>query len=81
MNDLTSRDVEDRRIGVIGQLMFQSLLQELRIPYLVDYPLFNLPEHRIFVDFLIPNFGSVEVKAFPKYASHFIVKKNGYTFE
>ena len=75
MPDLTSREIEDRKIGIVGQYMFMSILQEWRIPYLVDYPLFNLPEHRLFVDFIIPGFGSVEVKSFPRYASHFIVKR------
>ena len=75
MPDSTSNDFEDVRIGVIGQILFQSLLQELKIPHLVDYPIFNLPEHRIFVDFIIPGFGSIEVKSFPKHAEYFIVKK------
>jgi len=75
MSDSTSQEIEDRKIGIVGQYMFMSILQEWRIPYLVDYPLFNLPEHRLFVDFIIPGFGSVEVKSFPRYASYFIVKR------
>jgi hypothetical protein len=75
MRGLTLQEIEDRRVGVIGQFAFQSLLQEWRIPYLTDYPLFRFREHRLFVDFIVPGFGSIEVKSFPRYAERFIVKK------
>ncbi|MCP8316525.1 MAG: hypothetical protein H3Z52_15845, partial [archaeon] len=54
------KDSEDKRIGVIGQLMFQSILIQWMIPHIPDNPAFEFKEHRILWDFIIPNFGSVE---------------------
>jgi hypothetical protein len=75
-NFIGSRDLEDKQIGVVGQFMFQSLLNQLRIPHISDNPVFVFREHRILWDFLVPNLGSIEVKTFRPTDHYFMVKKN-----
>lgn len=63
----TEMDARAKRIGLIGQRMFQSLLNQYRIPYIHDEPAFKFQEDRLVSDFMIPGFGSIEVKTRPFY--------------
>lgn len=74
-NFISSKDLEDKRIGVIGQLMFESILCHLRVPHIPDNLAFEFKAHRVLWDFFIPNFGSVEVKTFRNSDRYFMVKK------
>jgi hypothetical protein len=74
-NFISSKDLEDKRKGVTGQLMFQSILIQWMIPHIPDNPAFEFKEHRVLWDFIIPNFGSVEVKTFHTIDRYFMVKK------
>ena len=68
--------LHDIRIGVIGSLMFQSMLNQCYIPYIVDPEVFYMKEHRTFYDFIIPNFATVEIKARPKNTDCVIIRQD-----
>ncbi|MEM3891813.1 MAG: hypothetical protein QW282_06630 [Nitrososphaerales archaeon] len=48
--------------GVVGQLCFESLLSQWRIPYLASKPFFIDEEHRVLFDYEIKDFGVIELK-------------------
>jgi len=71
------QDETDGRLGIIGQRMFQSLLNELRVPCIHDEPTFIFPTERLVsADFLVPGFGSIEIKARPANTDTMIIKKS-----
>jgi len=75
------RDEVSTREGVVGQRIFQSLLNEWRVPYIHDDPVFEFKEHRTFHDFVVPSFGSIEIKTFGKNDRHFVVKRELWQWE
>ncbi|MEM1995087.1 MAG: hypothetical protein QXW32_06445 [Nitrososphaerales archaeon] len=48
--------------GVVGQLCFESLLSQWRIPHLASKPFFIDEEHRVLFDYEIKDFGVIELK-------------------
>lgn len=71
------QDETDGRLGIIGQRLFQSLLNELRVPYIHDDPTFIFPTERLVsADFIVPRFGSIEIKARPANTDTMIIKKS-----
>ena len=69
------KDLEDKRVGMLGQTAFLSILNELRIPHNYDVPVFFWRQHRLPADFIIPNFGSVEIKTVKKNDRYLVVKR------
>jgi hypothetical protein len=77
LNFDTEHDATDMRLGIVGQRMFQSLLNEMRVPYIHDEPTFIFPSECLrSADFLVQNFGSIEIKARPANTDTMIIKKS-----
>ena len=70
---------ESKKLGVGGGWAFQSMLNQKRIPYIVQEPFSEWPVHTPLCDFIIPKpEGGVlglEIKTFPEHAQAFYVKK------
>jgi len=60
--DITGSMLEPKKRGFIGQRVLQSFFNQWRIPYCHDDFAFLFPEDRLPHDFIIHNFGSIEVK-------------------
>ena len=71
----TGRNVKDARCGIIGQRLFQSFLNQYRIPYIHDEPAFKFAEERLVSDFTIPHFGALEIKTRPWNTDTMIIQK------
>ena len=74
-NFITENDPKEMRAWIIGQRLFQSFLNQWRIPYIHDEPAFKFECERIVPDFIIPKFGSVEIKTRPWQTDTLIIKK------
>jgi len=73
---VTGSDQKEMREWIIGQRLFQSFLNQWRIPYVHDEPVFKFEcEKLFFADFIIPYFGTVEIKTRPCTTDTMIVKK------
>jgi len=72
---VTGSDEREMRHWIIGQRLFQSFLNQWRIPYVHDEPTFSFASERLVPDFVIPKFGSVEIKTRPWKTDTMIIKK------
>jgi len=72
----TGSDPREMRQWVIGQRMFQSFLNQYRVPYIHDEPAFKFTEERLVSDFMIPSFGSVDVKTRPWKTDTLILRRD-----
>jgi len=73
---VTGSDEKEMRYWIIGQRLFQSFLNEYRIPYIHDEPAFKFESEKLgFADFIIPSFGTVEIKTRPENTDTMIIKK------
>jgi len=70
------------RLGIEGGLAFQSMLNQWRVPYLVQEPIFTWPAHKIPYDFIIRKPGGemlrLEVKTFTLDDGHVLVKDSDW---
>lgn len=72
---VTGNDPKEMRQWVIGQRLFQSMLNQYRIPYIHDEPAFKFAEERLVPDFIIPKFGEIEIKTLSMNTDTLIIKK------
>lgn len=79
-NFITENDPKEMRAWIIGQRLFQSFLNQWRIPYIHDEPVFKFECERIVPDFIIPKFGSVEIKTRPWLTDTMIIKKSPWDY-
>jgi len=63
------------RAWIIGQRLLQSFLNQWRIPYIHDEPVFKFMSERLIADFVIPNFGTVEIKTRPWSTDTMIIQR------
>lgn len=62
----TEQDIQKKMIGIIGQRQFQSFLNHWRIPYIhAEFGLQKIMAHRVYVDFIVPDVGTLEIKTSP----------------
>lgn len=73
--DKEEESLQNLYMGLIGQYMFETMLTQCRIPYLVDQ-VASMEEHRTYCDFIIKDFGIVEIKTRPKNTDCLIVKQS-----
>lgn len=74
----TGSDPREMGYGILGQRMFQSLLNQYRIPYIHDEPAFKFEEDRLISDFMIPGFGSIDVKTRLWNTDTLIIRRNAW---
>ncbi len=74
--------IEDKRMGVVGQKFFESLLVQWQVPFIPIDPLWLFKQHRPFLwDFFVPGFGSIEVKTTRPNYRYFGIKKSLWDIE
>lgn len=79
--ETTEQDLNDKSRGFIGQRLFQAELNHLGIGYMHDDLMFYFPEDRVSPgDFVIPEFGSIEIKTEQPRANYLVIKRSEWAY-